>query len=749
MIFYLGDKITDKVDEKVRLGKNKLKSWEYGYDQEHDIIIISKDGTLGTVFFVNGIYIGLPEPPSDRKGIINWDKTTKGQKWKREELPKGLNSKTQFDPKYEEFIERQINLRLYGSFILIKGELVYMTGSSHFFYQWSKLDEGYPAFRIIQNELLIYWEACKADPRCYGIDYVKNRRFGWTSLCNSEGINLGTSNENKEIGIISKTGKDSRKNFGKLVRTFKKLPAFFKPSWDGSTTPKKELVLTEPTRKKKLGDDEDDFEEGLDTTIEWHNTVLNSMDGDKIFLSLIDEGGKFPKECPFDQYWRIVKTSHRQGKRIVGKSMVGSTVNSKKKGGREFETVFMQSDPRVRSKNGQTASGLYNLFISAAFGLEGFYDIYGFSIIDDPEKPVLNDLGEWITVGANTHLDNELEALREDPDAYNEQLRQFPRTVKEAFRDESEDCEFNLPKILEQIDYNKEELEEKFTGNDPITNNDIERGNFTWENGVQDTKVIWNPDPLNGRFWIRKGCHPPLEFRNIKEKKFKHGVTAWAPKGEHLGCFGVDPYNRDKSADGRGSKGAIHLSTTYNTSTLPNDAFILEYIDRAKKVTIFFEEVLMAMVYYSIPMLGELSNEAFLQYIADRGYRHYSLNNPFKSYNDLNPTEKKLGGAPPQNSKIADQQFYAIESYIEDHIGVARDERNRPKGTIGDMPFTRTLEQWKDVDLKDRTKYDAFISSSLSRLGCQRRIKKPDEKKKPRKIPFKKYDNSGNISQAV
>lgn len=723
MIFYLGHKKENLVDEKIRLGKNTIKSWEYGYNEEFDIIVISKDGTLGSIFNVNGINIGLPEPPSNRKKILNWSKTQNSQRWKRESLPKGLTEKTQYNQEFEEYITEEIRRRREGVFLFIKGELVYMPGSSYFFYQWNRLDEGYPDFRIIQNELLLYWEACKADPRCYGIIYGKNRRFGWSSICNSENIDAGTSNENKEIGIISKAGEDGRKMFSRLVRTFKKLPAFFKPVWDGTTTPKKELLLSEPSRKKKREEDENDFEEGLDTLIKYHSTVLNAMDGDKIFRSAIDEAAKFPKDVPFDNYWRIVKTSHRQGKRIVGKAMVGSTVNSKKKGGREFEIVYMQSDPLKRNKNGQTASGLYSLFISAEYGLEGYYDTYGFSIVDDPEKPIKTDLDEYVTIGSNTHLDNELESLKIDPEAYNEQLRQFPRSIKDMFRDESDDCEFNLNKILEQIEYNKDELEEKFSGNDVLDNNDIERGNFTWKGGIQDTEVIWNPNP-KGRFWIKKGCHPPLEYRNKKEKQFKNGITAWSPIGAHLGGFGVDPYNRDKSADGRGSKGAIHLSTTTNTSTLPNEKFILEYIDRAKKVTIFFEEVLMAMVYYSIPMLSELSNEAFLQYVYDRGYRHYSLNNPFKSYHELNPTEKKLGGAPPQNTKIADQQFYAIESYIEDNIGVAHDNRNRQKGNMGDMPFTRTLEQWKDVDLADRTKYDAFISSSLSRLACQRRIKK-------------------------
>ena len=532
--------------------------------------------------------------------------------------------------------------------------------------------------------------------------------------------------------------------FSRLVRTFKKLPAFFKPVWDGTTTPKKELLLSEPSRKKKREEDESDFEEGLDTLIKYHSTVLNAMDGDKIFRSAIDEAAKFPKDVPFDNYWRIVKTSHRQGKRIVGKAMVGSTVNSKKKGGREFENVYMQSDPLERNKNGQTASGLYSLFISAEYGLEGYYDTYGFSIVGDPEKPIKTDLDEYVTIGSNTHLDNELDSLKIDPEAYNEQLRQFPRSIKDMFRDESSDCEFNLNKILEQLDHNKAELNEIYSGKDVLGNDDIERGNFTWKNGVQDTSVIWNPNP-KGRFWIKKGCHPPLEYRNKKEKKFKNGLLAFAPIGGHLGAFGVDPYNADRTSDGRGSDGAISGSTTTNTSYLPNEEFIVEYIDKPPKVTMLFEDVIMCCVYYSMPFLGELSNIAFLQYVLDRGYRHYSLNNPFKNYKELNPSEKKLGGLPA-TSPNGMQQFYAIEAYVENKLGVANDNSDRTKGLMGNNPFTRTITQWKDVDTSKRTDFDAYISSSLSRIACQRRIKKKEKVKRGFINPFKQYDNSGIIS---
>lgn len=733
MIFYLGHKLEDIVDHKTRKNRNEVRSWKYGYDASIDVIIISKDGTLGEIYYMNGLKVGLPEKPND-KDFSNYQKTTENQKWERDIIPEGLNAKTQFKPQYSTFIESQFKKREEGVWLFLNGKPVYLTGTYWFFLQYYKESGVYQNLRIIQNELMIYWEACKADDRCYGVDYVKNRRFGWSALCNNEQLEAGTKTENKILGTISKKGNDAKKMFVRLVRAFKKLPCYFTPVYDGLTTPKTELVFSEPSRRRRTGEKIIDDEDGLDTVISWHNTELNAMDGEEIYRSSVDEGGKFPKEVPFSEYWQILKTAHRKGSNIVGKSMVGSTVNAMKKGGSEFKIVWDNSDPLERNKNGETKSGLYRIFIDAAFCLEGFFDSYGFSIVEDPIKPVLNDIGKFVSIGSDTYLKNELEGLKDNPEKYNEFLRQFPRTVRDAFRDEATDCSFNLLKIIEQMDHNENELL-------PTA---VERGNFSWENGIPDTVVKWNPNP-EGRFWIAENCHPPSQIRNKKEKKVINGVLAWAPLASHIGCFGVDPYNRSKTVDSRGSKGSCHLSTKMNTSELPNNAFIVEYIDRPATVELFFEDMLMVMVYFSMAMLCELSNEKFLSMIVLRGYRHYSMNNPFKPYKDLSPTEKEFGGIPPQDAKVGAQQFYAVESYIEDYVGVARENKNRMEGEMGYMPFTRTLEQWKDVDVTQRTKYDAYISSSLSLLGNQK-IEIKREVKKIHFDLFKQYDNSGLMS---
>lgn len=754
MIFYLGERVENLTEDKNRLARNKAKSWKYGYDASIDTVIISKDGTLGEIYCVSGINIGLPQQP-EKEGIINHNKTPLNQKFKRKPLPEELtdvsisnytrkltgSDKEKSDQsvkyinslydKYADYIEQEYERRDKGLWIYVKGSPVYIPGTYYYGVQWVREETEYPNFRIIQNELMIFWEACKADNRCFGMQYVKNRRIGASYLAIVELLESGTINEDKILGIVSKTGADSSNIFTRLIKGFKRLPCFFQPLWDGTNTPKKELILDVPTKRRAKN--EVVSNDGLGSKISWHNTAINAMDGDAIFRSLLDESGKYPPDVPFDTYWGIVKTSHTKGIRITGKTMVVSTVNAKNKGGAEYETVWNDSDVTKRDGNGQTTSGLYRIFIPAKYCLEGMFDDYGFTIVEDPKKSIKTDEGVLTDVGSKTFLKNKSDALSDKPEKFNEFKRQFPDTIYDAFRDESGNSAFNSVKLEQQVFYN----------NHDMMPDEIETGNFSWENGIADSSVKWNPDP-KGRFWIAKGCHPPVEFRNQKEIKHLNGLAAWAPTAEHIGCFGLDPYNVTKAVT-KGSRGSIHLSTKMNTSSLPNNTFILEYLDRAPRIEDFFEDALMAMVYFSMPMLAELSNYEFLRMIKKRGYRHFSMNNPFKKYDDLIPTEAELGGVPAQNAKIGIAQANAVNSYVEDYIGVAMEESNRPKGQMGYMPFTRTLSQWQTVNLEKRTDFDAYISSSLSLVGNQKlEIKAPPKKK--RKNPFKKYNNTGVLS---
>ena len=125
---------------------------------------------------------------------------------------------------------------------------------------------------------------------------------------------------------------------------------------------------------------------------------------------------------------------------------MGSTSNSLSKGGEQFKKLYYDSSPAERNKNGQTKSGLYNLFIPMEWNMEGFIDEFGQPVLYKKNKVKGID-GEYITNGAIDYWEAEVSSLKSDPDALNEYYRQLPRTEAHAFRDESKSALFNLTKI--------------------------------------------------------------------------------------------------------------------------------------------------------------------------------------------------------------------------------------------------------------------------------------------------------------
>ena len=63
--------------------KNGNKSWVYGYNDQFDVIVISKTGEIGDVVNIAGLYIALPKTPKD---CIKRSLTKSEQYWERETL---------------------------------------------------------------------------------------------------------------------------------------------------------------------------------------------------------------------------------------------------------------------------------------------------------------------------------------------------------------------------------------------------------------------------------------------------------------------------------------------------------------------------------------------------------------------------------------------------------------------------------------------------------------------------------------
>jgi len=735
--------IKDFIPKSVLTNKNKGKSWEYGYNIKYNFIVISKDGTLGDVVSIRGLVIGLPASP---KSCWSRSKKKEEQYWERQELPKELSKiksifqwnelPSDFKDRHVDYIEQEFDYRESGMFFKNNGTSSYITGSHYMYLQWTSIDVGYPDFREANRIFWIYWEACRADKRSFGMDYLKIRRSGFSFMGSSECINVGTLARDSRVGILSKTGSDSKKMFtDKVVPINSRLPFFFKPIMDGMDKPKTELAFRIPASKitkKNMFTVLNDDMEGLDTTIDWKNTDDNSYDGEKLLLLVHDESGKWVKPNNILNNWRVTKTCLRLGSKIIGKCMMGSTSNALSKGGGNFKKLYEDSDINSRNRNGQTKSGMYSLFIPMEWNMEGFIDRFGFPVLYNPDKPVLGIDNEMITQGAIDYWQAEVDSLKDDADALNEFYRQFPRTESHAFRDESKQSLFNLTKIYQQIDYN----------DSLITEHHVTRGSFSWKDGVKDTKVVWSPNK-NGRFlvsWTPSGTlQNRIETRNGKK---------W-PGNEHIGAFGCDSYDISGVVGGGGSNGALHGLTKFSMEDAPSNEFFLEYISRPQTAEIFFEDVLMACVFYGMPILCENNKPRLLYHFKNRGYRGYSMNRPDKVFNKLSKTEKELGGIPNSSEDIKQAHASAIESYIEKYIGFGSEVGNRDEDDIGSMPFIRTLNDWSRFDISNRTNFDASISSGLAIMACQKHLYQPTKKESKIIINFARYNNKGTISEYI
>lgn len=714
---------------------NKSRKWSYGYNKEHDVVVISKTGQIGEVYEIQNLKIALPKAPA------KIDKSN--DKWVVEELPKELKRiqsvfdwrdyPDDFKEKWEPYIDEQFRRREEGHWFNNKGVGAYITGTHFMYLQWSKIDVGHPEFREANRLFFIFWEACKADQRCYGMCYLKNRRSGFSFMASGETVNMATISSDARFGILSKSGADAKKMFtDKVVPISVNYPFFFKPIQDGMDRPKTELAYRIPasrlTRKSIQNKQDQELLEGLDTTIDWKNTGDNSYDGEKLKLLVHDESGKWEKPDNILNNWRVTKTTLRLGSRVIGKCMMGSTSNALDKGGENFKKLYYDSDVTKRNRNGQTKSGLYSLFIPMEWNYEGFIDSYGMPVFNTPQEDCIGPHGDIIDTGVIEHWDNEVEGLKGDQDALNEFYRQFPRTEEHAFRDETKNSIFNLVKIYEQIDYNE----------DLKSSGVITTGSFNWENGVKDTKVMFSPNP-NGRFkisWV-----PKVALQN--KQVIKNGIRY--PGNEHIGAFGCDSYDISGTTDGRGSKGALHGLTTFSMEDAPPNSFFLEYIARPQTAEMFFEDVLMALVFYGMPILAENNKPRLLYYLKRRGYRGYSMNRPDKIYNKLSVAEKEIGGIPNSSEDIKQAHAAAIETYIQNHVGVKAD------GQYGTMYFNSTLNDWAKFDINKRTKFDAAISSGLAIMACNRHLYRPNPNvQKPKlNLHIAKYKNAGSISEII
>lgn len=727
--------------------KNYHKEW---YDEATDSVMICPKGTKGEVITLDNLNIMLPAVPKNKKDILFSNLPKEEQYWRRQPMPKGCIPEN--EDQYTEYILEEFRRRREGIFFMNNGEPIYLTGVNYMGLQWDlMLDTGTTKdFRYAQTLLYYFAMATVVDPRSVGMLFIKGRRTGFSEIILDHFVHYSTSIKNGLLGMTSKVGDDAQEMFLKYAYEVQNLPFFFVPVVKGKIDDRNKMEfgkVSDSTKaaKKRKDTSTDDY---LNTKTDWMNSTTLAYDSKKLRFYLCDEAGKREKPQNIIDHWSNVKPCLVTGGRVVGTCFMGSTLNSFDKGGAEYQTLYYGSDVKKRNANGRTSTGLYSYFLPAHKNMEDYTDKYGVcheTLLDG--DAFYNAQGIKMTQGSLQYLENEFKSAKAmGGKTYNNSRRLDPITIDDAFRDELQQQLFDIEKINSQLTFNRENNIE----------NTLVRGNFYWKDGIKDTQVEWKPEP-KGRFlvsWI-----PPVELRNRWVTKSTFGHLTKCP-AEDYGAAGVDSYDQTAVIDAKlistdngteyniGSKGAMHIVTCASMENIPSNQFVLEYIARPKEADIFFEDALMACVFYSLPVLAENNKKMLLKHFRTRGYRGYSITRFDKELNRLSADEKELGGVPSSGGASSDttiRHWTGIEKYINDFVGIYEPEEGEAKvrtvGEIGSMPFNRTLSDWLKFDPAKRTSHDASISSGFALMAIRRHMYKPKTEKKPIKLQFNTYSN--------
>lgn len=683
-----------------------------------------------SIHLYEGLCFTLPQQPDK---IAGWDLPQKDQKWRRTEFPeKWVNlsdEELEADPEYQQFAFEEDRKCTEGYWFFNNGVATYISGDHYHYVNWFKIDTGYPQYRDRDRRWFYHWYMCDTDVDCLGQDYGKLRRDGYSYRVVSIILNRARKTFNSNYGLISKTGIDAQEMFDKLIHGFLEYPIFFKPQVQSAEDVRKKLVFKTPQQRVTHKNRKTTKEISLNTKIDWKNTKENSYDGHKLKILVGDEVGKF-EEANAEKWFNIAKTCCMLGSKIIGKLFFGSTVNESKKGGAAFKTIWNNSSLKNKTSNGRTVSGLYRYFVSAEDGLEGFIDEYGMSVIETPKKPVRGIDGELINIGSREYLQNELESLKAAGDliGYYEQMRKFPRTEEEMFREASnEEVIFPVDKIYEQLDYN-----------DSI-DLPIVRGNFIWK--AVDQEVEWHPDKT-GRWTV--AWLPKPEERN----KFITQFGRKSPANTHVGVFGLDPFDGKWVVDKKRASNAGNYGLKKHD---PLDAdnsniFILEYLCRPPDPMDMYEDMIKMCFFYGWKVLIERNRNGCIRYFESRGYQNYLMKRvaEVQSEHLENAKAQEDYGVPMSGEKDRGALLEVSTHYIYNNIG-----RNSQTGKMGKCYFNSLLKEWLEFTPEKWTDFDAVVGAGLAIIASREYIpKKPQTTTKPEEL-FSKFKAVGNRSVKI
>lgn len=475
---------------------------------------------------------------------------------------------------------------------------------------------------------------------------------------------------NAHAGIQSKTRADAGKVFSeKLIQPWRKLIDFFRPTYDRSQgdVPKSQLRFFETANKGSKAKDVYESSGELESWIDYENSGERAYDSQKMLRYFVDEWAKTEEADVLERHKVAKPCLENDNGEIIGKAIYASTVEDMEGHLEKYLRLWNESDINNRNANGRTVSGLYRFFTPAQKIM--FVDKYGYP---DEER-------------ALKQIENEIAGMT-DPRDIASFIRKNPRNWKEAFRTGGDNCLYDPLKLDDRASIlgfkDKSEIYEKFN----LVWDDVEEG------GMPKVRLIKNK---NGRFKFAKAFQWPESEANNVQRKGSH----FFPKNQMKFVIGIDPYDHNRTKDGTFSNGAAAVYLKHDPLDPDmSENFIGIYVSRPPTAQIFYEDMLKLCHYFSAQMLFEDNKPGIGNYFTERGYGAFMI--------------RDAKGNPGISASPKTHQT------LVEHTEIFIDE------SCHKVQFPELLEDWKNFDMDDTTKFDLAMASGYALIAAGRIKKK-------------------------
>ena len=520
------------------------------------------------------------------------------------------------DPSYEDpALAKMRNLfwhrRLCGMWIYINGKATFITGLHYFYLSWWKIDIGLPSYRDNDRLYFYFLQQGVDDPRCLGSLKVTKRRGGKTFQLGCFIYERISRMVKANGGIQSKTDKDAQdKVYREAVRMpFDELPDFFVPKYDPRKVEKKidfSIPTSRAVKGRKTRARKTHREFSLKSVIDARSAVEMAYDGMKLHAYGSDECSKLEKYNIFERHM-VVRFCLEQEETIIGYAVYTTTVEDMKGQNEEFRKLWNYSDPRVRTKNGRTKSGMYRYFEPATRTL--YFDKFG---MPDEQK-------------AMDYINAEAEALKDDRKAYISFRKKNPLSIEHAFLVDDGTSPFDQLKLNEQKDIIEWSPEGMYTKNYRLR----------WENDMPYTRVIAIPDP-NGPFEIHE--LPPEALQNNVSSE--NGRPS--PGNKDWYTAGLDPFKFNNTTSEGSKAGFVIKKRFWPQDILDSNKPVLLYLHRPNTKEKMYEDIIKAAWLYGTDILSERNVGAFDEWLGNEDLEEFGvyINGEFGVYATNKSNEK-------------------------------------------------------------------------------------------------------------